>query len=187
MTPQQKADYLQHKYGDQFFRLYAEAKKLPYLPRNFNYRAKRILDIIDEMSSLVQGMATCKSGCAHCCYQSTVISSWEADRIASFAKRKIADIEGYDPSKDSRQGLTERFQGIVCPFLSENKCSIYQVRPSMCRLHFSLAHDPAPCDIRNNPGAKVPYFNLEPMKMLVSLLFMSGNCKFGDIREFFGE
>jgi len=187
MTPQQKADHLQAKHGERFAKMMIEAEKLSQLPRNIDSRANRLYEIIEEISVMVEPMAACKNGCAHCCHQAVIISSWEAERIAKFTRKKINDIPHYDPFSNTREEMVEKYTGVPCPFLSDKACSIYEVRPTSCRLHWSLADDDTACDIINRPGDRVPYFNLAGLSMTAGFLFISANCNFGDIREFFGE
>lgn len=185
MTPYQKVEIIRGKHGGRFTKLMLEAKKLPLLPRNIDHRANRLYEIIDEISTMVEPTATCKRGCSHCCYQSVIITSWEAAKIAKFTRRKFA-MPNLD-SAEKKDELIERYAGKPCPFLSNNECTIYDVRPSMCRTHFSLADDNSACDIISRPGDRVPYFDLESLKTITGFLFASADCKFGDIREFFGE
>jgi hypothetical protein len=185
MTPEQRADSVKEKHGARFQQLMMEAMRLLDLPRNLDWRAKRMLEITDELAAMVTPLAPCKKGCSHCCYQMIAISSWEAAQIAKVTGKKIASFDGYNPEEDSREEMVKKYTGKVCPFLVNKECSIYEVRPLICRSHISVADDPIPCDIKNNPGAKVPYFNMSDLNMIQGFLFIGANCKFGDIREFF--
>ena len=187
MTPHERADSVKDKHGVRFQRLMQSANSTNNLPRNLEYRASRMLEITDELAAMVAPVAPCKKGCSHCCYQSVVMSDWEADRIAKFTKRKIGEFAGYVPEENGRDKLVAKFTGVRCPFLvvETGACSIYSVRPFACRLHFSMADDKEPCDIIKNPGATVPYFNFNDLEYLIGFLFVGDNCKYGDIREFF--
>jgi hypothetical protein len=186
MTPKEKADSVRDKNDVRFTQLMKEAMKQLSLPRNFQWRAERMLEITNELVSFVEPVTPCKKGCSHCCYQTIIISSWEAEQIAKKTNKKIAEFKGYNPETDSREELTNRYTGQPCTFLVNNECSIYEVRPFICRTHLSVADDFTPCDIKNNPGASVPYFNFGELNMLQGILFVQEGCKFGDIREFFG-
>jgi len=183
MTPEQRADSVKEKHGARFQQLMKEAMRLLDLPRNLDWRAKRMLEITDELAAMVTPLSPCKKGCSHCCYQAIIISSWEAAQITKMTGKKIASFEGYNPG--NREKYIKKYGGVSCPFLVNNECSIYEVRPFICRTHVSVADDPIPCDIINNPGAKVPYFNFSDLNMIQGFLFIGGNCKFGEIREFF--
>jgi len=183
MTPEQRS--VKEKHGVRFKQLMTEAMKLLDLPRNLDWRASRLLEITDKLTAMGTPLAPCKKGCAHCCYQSIVISSWEAAQIAKVTGKKIASFEGLNPENHTREELIEEYRDKACPFLADNECSIYTVRPFICRTHISMADDPFPCDIKNNPGAAVPYLNFHDLNMIQGFLFIGANCKIGDIRKFF--
>lgn len=186
MTPEEKADYLTAKHKVRIQKLFNEAKKLPHLPRNIDHRAKRMIAIADEMASFVAPWSGCKKGCGHCCHQAVAISSWEAERIAEATGKTISYFEPHPIDGTLQKVLMEKFTKEPCPFLVDSQCSIYDVRPLVCNMHFSLADDDFPCDIINNQGARVPYYNFQELHFLTMLMFMSADCKYGDIREFFG-
>lgn len=184
-SPHAKVDLIRIKHGDRFIRLLREARTLINLPRNLDHRANRMVAITDDLASTIAPFSVCKKGCSHCCYQSVVLSSWEADRIAKFTKRKIADFAGYKPHSDGRAKLINQYTGVRCPFLKDDVCNIYSVRPFACRAYFSMADESELCDIIKHPGAIVPYFNFENLHLLIGYLFVGDDCKYGDIREFF--
>lgn len=185
MTPHQRADSVKAKHGARYDRLMREAQTLINLPRNLDNRANRMLAITDEIAGMVAPSSPCKKGCSYCCYQAVIISDWEADRIAKQVKRKITDFIGYEPEEGGRDKMVQKYMGKPCPFLKANVCSIYEVRPFACRLHYSVAEDALNCDIISQVGARVPYFNFQNLEQLLAYLFVGDNCKFGDIREFF--
>lgn len=186
MTPQERTDIIQNKYGARFQQLMGRSMQLLGLPRNLDWRAKQMLEIANEIAAMAMPVSPCKKGCSYCCYQAIVISSWEAAQIAKMTGRKIVNFNGRVHGKHSRQEVIEKYKGEPCPFLVNNECSIYTVRPFICRTHISAADDSFLCDIENNANVKVPYFNFGELNMIQGYLFVGANCKFGDIREFFG-
>jgi len=187
MTPQEKSDSVMALHLAKFNSLLKRAHALRELPRNFDHRANELLKIVDELAGLVAPVASCKNcRIGHCCFQAVLISSWEAEQIAKFSKRKMTDAVRYNPEiGDSRDKLVDQFSGIPCTFLKDGQCSIYAVRPIMCRLHFSMDNDITNCDIIGKPNTIVPYFNFRPLEFAVAQLFLEGGGKFADIREFF--
>lgn len=173
------------RYEKFFNKRLKEAHQLIELPRNLDYKAKRMTEIADELAELVAPESPCKKGCSYCCHMATMISSWEAEQIGKFLNKKIVPITGYVPGTGQREKLIDQFSGIPCPFLSNNECSIYQVRPFSCRMHLSMDNDSNCCDIIRKPSEIVPYFNFRPMEFAIVNLFLRNGCKFGDIREFF--
>lgn len=111
---------------------------------------KHFLEEFDKKISLYQQKYSsyiyCKIGCADCCKKGDYpISQLELEYI----------MQGYI-SLDAEQKLTVQNniknikKGGQCPFLIDNKCSIYQYRPIICRVH-GLAY------FCNNQIVKVPY------------------------------
>jgi Fe-S-cluster containining protein len=183
MTPLEKSDSVVNKYKSKFTRSLKEVRWLSSdSPRSIDYKAVRMLEIIDGLGALVAPVSSCKKGCSYCCYQAVVISTWEADRIAKYAKRKT---NGFGGHTETIKHIQEQFCNVVCPFLVNDACSIYPARPFMCRAHYSFSDDPTACDIALNPGTTVPYFNFENYKGEWAKLFILDDFRFGDIREFF--
>jgi Fe-S-cluster containining protein len=89
----------------------------------------------------------CGAGCAHCCYQNVEATIPEAILVAAH----LADPS--DPRRDAvlkaaaaRRRMSDkqrRRPGRPCPLLVDNRCSVYEDRPLMCRA--MLAVDGAQC------------------------------------------
>ncbi|MDG3006798.1 YkgJ family cysteine cluster protein [Paludisphaera mucosa] len=103
---------------------------------------------------------SCRAGCGACCRQLVPIGQAEARRIAELvdampeprrnevrrrfdaAARKLdeaglaADLrrrDAWDADDRRRVGLTYFHQGVPCPFLEDESCSIHPDRPLACR------------------------------------------------------
>jgi hypothetical protein len=155
-------------------------------PRNTGYKIIRLIELIDTLGDLAASVATCKKGCSHCCYQAVAVSTWEVERIAKYSKRKPTGFIGYSPARgEGISHIVDKFANTPCPFLVEDTCAIYPVRPINCRSHLSLGDDPLDCSLSLKPNGTVPYFNLEEFKTASVYIFLDGGYSFGDIREFF--
>lgn len=117
----------------------------------------------------------CHKGCGTCCHQIVDALSWEESLIISFLKHEMpakqkmqvrANLkfwfknfnEATRPAdRSSPLDLDEisavrdvfRKKRIPCPFLINAQCSIYQVRPVVCRSHIVLTN---PQECFDNPG-----------------------------------
>lgn len=90
---------------------------------------------IDEIRANAPRLG-CKSGCAWCCYQNVEVTIPEAILIAAHIgaddprRAKIAEaaatLSGLDHGERARTGKP-------CPLLVDNRCSVYDDRPLMCR------------------------------------------------------
>lgn len=78
-----------------------------------------------------------------CCYQKTMISMWEAFLIATEVRRRGLDTPAY---RERLRVLGEEMEGAPrdrwleerepCIFLENKRCSIYEIRPTMCRCYY---------------------------------------------------
>ncbi|MFH1019989.1 MAG: YkgJ family cysteine cluster protein [Pseudomonadota bacterium] len=104
----------------------------------------------------------CRQGCATCCTRSVTMTCLEGDGIMAFLaeENRLAELNGPAfPPTASRMGRTvqcttntfvaahlrgesveeaESWDLRPCPFLKEESCTIYPVRPFGCRLFASL-------------------------------------------------
>lgn len=118
---------------------------------------KAVYDPVDRLMENAGHLVSCQTGCAHCCKRTVVCSRAEALTIAEGIQRmeeparqklvrKILDhadtyldflglyIDDEDP--DEIWFLEDQ----TCPFLDEkNLCTIYEVRPLLCRTRHSLS------------------------------------------------
>ena len=95
-------------------------------------KLRRIYGVMDRLSAATEGYVACQRGCADCCRMNVTISAQEARMIAEASGRLAA------PLATSREHDNREFLGQPCPFLVDNACSVYDVRPLVCRSHFSF-------------------------------------------------
>lgn len=84
----------------------------------------------------------CTEGCAWCCHFSVDVRPVEVARILDYVEQNYSDaqreqlVSEIRRNSESLMGLDEfeRMQrNVKCPFLIENRCGIYPVRPQTCR------------------------------------------------------
>lgn len=122
----------------------------------------------------------CRAGCSHCCHQAVGVTAPEAlaiydyleatldaDELAATANR----IRAADQKTRGMSSAERHSPELPCPFLIEDRCSIYEVRPVACRGANSLDAEACARTLRD-PGARarflegklsVPCF-LEPIR-----------------------
>ena len=113
---------------------------------------------------------TCKLGCCHCCRQHIITNIAEANALVQYIKREFSIDQIYelrlrtqqwhkwDDIKAGRHPSTKIYQNIAlsddynlyCPLLVEGACSVYPMRPVICRTHF-VCSDPSSCRQSNDP------------------------------------
>lgn len=129
---------------------------------------------------------SCRPGCTHCCYNMPVgVSSWEliliyarlqgsgaVDRCFRRALRAMERVEEirrerpFDRKSLGRRGRVAILRDYLrsetaCPFLENDRCQVYSVRPLACRVHFSLTPRHW-CDPGHFQNAHAIPFNVEP-------------------------
>lgn len=109
----------------------------------------------DEKSQAV----TCREGCAHCCKLNVDIDQNEGFLLLEAAKEKGIEIDWARVKRQaSHTGTRWHDQPIIdrtCVFLGEdNRCGVYEFRPSACRRYFAL-NDPDDCDAIKHPAGHV--------------------------------
>lgn len=112
---------------------------------------------------------TCTPGCCHCCRFHVVLNIAEAYTLTQYIKR-VFSADRIDAIRmrtlrwhewdDSRAGRIRApgagdgsdFAGYqhFCPLLLNGSCSVYPVRPMVCRTHY-VSSDARYCDAANNP------------------------------------
>lgn len=93
---------------------------------------------IDEFMKEIEDKTPCTKGCSHCCKNGMRIDISELE--ANYIKQKLGianntlnvEKKGYIP-----QGS--------CPFLINDSCSIYDIRPYKCRMHVVFEKDNTKC------------------------------------------
>ena len=113
---------------------------------------KRFIELTDELIKAYEKYVPCKKGCGKCCLIPVQIADIERNLIKSFLN-KTNNINNYncfnEPKKpEAVDGLPGgKYVGIKCPFLNkDDECSIYPVRPYMCRRYIVFNDDNSLCD-----------------------------------------
>jgi Fe-S-cluster containining protein len=85
----------------------------------------------------------CRAGCSHCCSAKVEALAPEIFLLARELQRRPAEelnavIQRLKEHVGKHSEATAWGQRSPCPFLTNNRCSIYEVRPSVCRKAHSL-------------------------------------------------
>lgn len=100
------------------------------------------VDAVVAASEAVGQLPECKPGCASCCHARVEVSDPEALHIAGEVRQwpepeRLALIARLR-AKSMDEGVSLRDR-LPCAFLREGLCSIYAVRPAVCRKAHSLS------------------------------------------------
>lgn len=145
---------------------------------------KRIYKFIDKMvvADGIASQSACKASCSKCCELPIDITKAEAYVIGM-----EYGIEAKNFSMEPHYDTT-KYEALACPFLLDNRCQIYDVRPIVCRAFHVMEETSINC----GPGKKSTTFGIRSSSAIQQLfdLLASDNSSLeggGDIRYFFGE
>ncbi len=132
-----------------------------------NSEVKEIYTLVDELISTQK--SCCAKGCSFCCHQQIEVLNIEKKVITNYIKDKLDDqtkeiikkdlevwLDYFDQNTPDNKVLSTQdvfidFRskaakvGLKCPFLINNACSIYAMRPQACRIHI-VERSPELCD-----------------------------------------
>lgn len=166
----------------------ARAVRIQTTSMRFELKSQRLYALADEMKAMLEPFIVCAQGCSHCCFMPTMIYFHEAKRIAKASGRLMSSV----PARPMHISLerAEAFNGKPCPFLLNDRCSIYEERPLICRLHNSLNDDPAACKI-DDGGTHGSVFAVNPdwieVPYIYSVQAWNPQEPYGAIQEFFPQ
>jgi Fe-S-cluster containining protein len=92
----------------------------------------KLYRFLEAVGKEAEPYIACGKGCSGCCKMNVSITSVEAERLATLSGKRIA--RGPFPVSNH----LEKYVGVPCPFLIEDKCSVYDACPYACRAHFSF-------------------------------------------------
>jgi len=140
--------------------------------------SEQVAEGVEEKSYETGKAIACRKGCGACCRQPVPVTHAEARQLAALVKgmpeqerarvqkrfasavQKAEDagvnsilrgLGGMD-EKTKREGAQAYFsQGIACPFLVDESCSIHPVRPLVCR-EYLVTSSPEHCEKLDGPN-----------------------------------
>jgi len=143
-------------------------------------KLQRIYQLLDQIGEHTAGHVACRSGCADCCRMNVTISDLEARQIAAHTGRTVAKLTV------SVEHPIDTYRGVVCPFLVDERCSIYDQRPRVCRQHVSFDTSAYWCAPSRSTDVSMPLLGWTGVDAAYqALVTASASAVFADIRDFF--
>lgn len=112
----------------------------------------------------------CQAGCFYCCHSKVDVYPVEAFIIADYIRKNFSVGERGRLESVARENIAkvapltyeqQMLAMLPCPLLREKKCSVYPVRPSLCRIMHSTRVDLCKSDFENpRADAKVEWIAL---------------------------
>ncbi|WP_460548791.1 YkgJ family cysteine cluster protein [Comamonas piscis] len=142
----------------------------------------KIYSLMAEVSQAVQPYVACGKGCSDCCKMNVSISIMEAQRLAVVSRKPMAVVN--HPVRHS----AEKFSGIPCPFLVDDVCSVYEVRPYACRSHYSFDITAYWCHPERSHKGEMSLLQMGGARQAYEEIVLSSCLHgFADIRDFFPD
>ncbi len=142
----------------------------------------RLDETIAGASTHIEQGVHCKKSCSYCCYFRVDVSANEIFAISdcmqtSFTNEELKQfVERANENKKQISMLSQAKRivtNIACPLLVDDTCSVYAVRPSMCRKIHSMnveacKHSYENPEDRNVENAEHPVLSAITMTMLIA-------------------
>jgi len=140
------------------------------------------LDVAIESAIKMSGdTIDCRKGCDYCCHFKVELGAEEVFAIKNYVDSVFSPVQRQvflEQAHSNHEGVsslsqTARVQAnIPCPFLSAHECTIYAIRPAMCRKLHSL--DVQSCkDSFDNPADSTISNAEQPIVSAISLTAIS--------------
>jgi len=143
-------------------------------------KLQRIYRLLDQIGEHAAGHVACRSGCADCCRMNVTISDLEARQIAAHTGRTVAKLTA------SVEHPIDTYRGVACPFLVDERCSIYDQRPRVCRQHVSFDTSAYWCAPARSTDVSMPRLGFSGVDAAFqALVTASASAVLADIRDFF--
>lgn len=117
-------------------------------PANVVKVAARSESVAQALYDRDPSKVACKAGCSWCCHERVSVSAVEVFRIAdALSQRPHAEEAVLERARRVEKMAADAPPGerppIPCPLLEEDRCSVHEVRPLLCRA--ANATDATPC------------------------------------------
>ena len=109
---------------------------------------KKFYICLDKLVDIYSKYVPCKKGCSKCCDIKVDVTGLEINMIKYYLDENKQKY--LFNAIENRHSNRRDYSGIVCPFLKDNICTIYEVRPFMCRKYFVFEDDNSKCGAMNN-------------------------------------
>lgn len=140
----------------------------------------KIYALMAEVSQAVQPYIACGKGCSDCCKMNVSISIIEAERLSTVTRKPMAVVK--HPVRHSEG----EFSGVPCPFLVDDVCSVYEVRPYACRAHYSFDTSAYWCHPERSCKGEMSLLQMGGARQAYDDIVTSSRLRgFADIRDFF--
>jgi len=132
----------------------------------------------EALSDAISPFVACRRGCDACCHYNVHLYPLEAEFIEKRTGLKRSREK--NPPQD--------FTGLPCVFLRNGECSIYDVRPMVCRKHVALTNTAYWCVPERSASIRLPMANFSQLNAAFAhIIEKDGRHQLADIRQMFAD
>ncbi|HMC02174.1 MAG TPA: YkgJ family cysteine cluster protein [Flavobacteriaceae bacterium] len=120
----------------------------------------------------------CSKGCSFCCHDKIIMSHIEGQHFLSNLKKlNIKPNRGRLKRQNKTKFENLKWKDKACSFLGEDgSCTIYEIRPLICRTHNNIGNSVDDCDKSENPNKTVlESYTIEMTARSFALFLLSGD------------
>lgn len=180
-TGQRNADAIRDRIGPERYKSFmSRLQALTESRESVWIRLRKLYAIADEAMSFNGPNVPCRRGCSHCCYTPVGMHEPEAQMLGAQLRRK---------PKIPKERRFDCFAapwgpGNPCTFLVNGECSIYEHRPLLCRVFYSVDQDELLCKLEPPLSYPGKFLNTVPFQMAY-VQICGPHTKWADIRTYF--
>ena len=125
-------------------------------PESVHELGRRLGEIFDAAAQGLGGLlgskriAVCAAGCSWCCHLMLIVDAptvlQVAATVSTWPPLRLAEVKSKIAAYRADNYAVNTVPRPPCPLLVDGKCSVYQIRPLVCRAHNST--DVTPCRLR---------------------------------------
>lgn len=143
-------------------------------------KIRKIYNLMRELGNVAEPYVACGKGCSSCCKMNVTISQIEANNIAEKLGIKTKQL-----TISHNHNLNE-FIGVPCIFLKEDSCTIYDMRPFVCRKHIWFDKSAYWCDPIRSLDVEMPMIGFSGAEgAFFEITKRNSGGVHADIRDFF--
>lgn len=139
-------------------------------------KLRALYDFMAQLYGSIERFIPCKKGCTSCCHYPVTIREIEIQLIE----------REFGIKRNRTRGKSSNYHGVRCPFLRENRCSIYAYRPFVCRRHVALTKTSHWCHPDRANQINISLLKFSEIDRVFDLIIQeTGSTQSVDIRDIF--
>lgn len=169
----------------------AKISQLDHMASSPRSKLPKLYVLMEQVGDLRAPYLACSAGCSACCKTIPV-------EISDLEAKHISDATGiayrtFTPGRHSMKATDPEWKNTPCPFLKDDRCSIYEHRPYNCRSLGVVDQDSLTCTPENTALSRAHDPRAVPVSMTKMQAFDPSYLKlaqrsgaiWADIRQFF--